>query len=255
MEKRSKLKPINWFKITSLTVIASVLAISVFAITDSIVSEEERSTLYGLIWLVFGGINLSIWIIRKDLVSLIFIFITLTFAISYLNDYKGVYITIPMLLLFTAYGYIIFLNHKLSKNYRKLLELAAKPVESIEDGFSARPYPGGTMNYDRGELKDFARFLMKEFIAIPYVDKGSAMFMISEHPRFWLTRPDERRNSYVHFSSQGHISVNMIRKEYKKYDAEYTFDDLCQSLASLFRRMFEYHRKGRKDAIRKLFSD
>lgn len=255
MNQESKLKQVNGMLIVSLTVIASILAISVFALTDAMFSDEERSMYYGLIWLGFMMINLTIWMIRKDLVSLIFIFITITMAVSYLIDYKGVFITVPLLSLFGAFGYVIYLNSRLSRNYRRLLELTAQPVIEKNDGFSARPYPAGTIDYNDAVIRDFAGFLRKELIAIPYFDADDVMFTIKEYPRLWFIPPDPRRDSYVHFRSNGDISVNITRKEYDKYDAEYSFDELCHSLASLFRQLYEDFGKGQPERVKERFSE
>ena len=140
MEETSKLKPIKWGLIFALILIASLICISLFAIADAYFDEQTALDAYGFIWLGFAAFNLILWIIRKDLVSLSFILINLTMAVSYLSDYKGVFIAVPIIVLYLIYFYLIYVNHKISAHYRRILELAAQPVYRTTDGFTPRPF-------------------------------------------------------------------------------------------------------------------
>ncbi|MFQ5722265.1 MAG: hypothetical protein ACE5GI_07215 [Candidatus Aminicenantales bacterium] len=146
MSNSSKLKPIKWGLILVLIMLGSIFCISIFALVDSFLSGQSKLTAYGLIWLGFTVFNLVIWIIRKDLVSLSFILINLTLAVSYLSDYKEVFIIIPLIIMYSFYFYIVYVNYKVGSRYRKILELAAQPVKNKTDGFTSRPFPVGQIS-------------------------------------------------------------------------------------------------------------
>lgn len=249
MNDISKLKPIKWGLIFSLIVLASLVCISLFAVADALFDKQTALDAYGFIWLGFAVFNLILWIIRKDLVSLSFILINLTMAVSYFSDYKGVFIAVPIIILYFFYFYMIYMNFKLSSHYRKILEVAAKPVEKTADGFTPRPLLAGTISFAQKEISGFARFLKKHRIAVPYVDRNGILLAIKDHNRFWFGRPNERKDTYVSFNNDGTVAVNIARKDYQKYKEEYTFDELCLSLGALFKRFLEYYKQGKESKI------
>ncbi|UCF64827.1 MAG: hypothetical protein JSW33_03050, partial [bacterium] len=174
---------------------------------------------------------------------------------SYLSDYKGIFIIIPLIILYLFYFYLLYANHRLNTNYRQLLELAAHPVEGINNGFTSRPFPAGKLILKKEELFLFARFVKKHYIAVPYVEKNTLLFTIKDHRRFWFGRPDELMDSYVAIDFQGNMTVNISRKDYQKYRKEYSFDKLCVSLGSLFGRFLEFIRQGQKQKILELLAE
>ena len=249
MTESTKLKPIKWGLIFSLTLILSILVISLIAVYDAFLDEQSKLDAYGYTWLAFAVFNFALWIFRKDLVSLSFLLINLIMAVSYLSDYKGVFISVPLILLFSGYMYVIYINHKFSSHYRRLLELAAKPVNSVNDGFTPRPFPAGNCSLSKAKLFEFANFLKKNYIAFPYIDEDVIIFAIKDHRRFWFGRPTERKDSYVSFNYNGEVAVNIAKKDYQRYRQEYSFDELCQSIANLFIRFYEYYRSGNESQI------
>lgn len=251
----SKLKTIKWGLIFSLIALASILVISVFALYDALFDESTKLDAYGYTWLAFAGFNLVLWIIRKDWVSLSFILINLTMAVSYLSDYKGVFIAVPLLVLYSFYAYVIYVNHKFSTRYRRLLELAAKSVEGTTDGYTPRPYPAGKLNIEPSRLFEFASFLKKHCIAFPYIEKGGILFAIKDHRRFWFGHPRVPKDSYVFFNFSGETAVTIAKKDYQKYNKEYSFDELCDSLSRLFKQMYTYFDNGQEHLILNLFAD
>jgi hypothetical protein len=245
----SKLKPVKWGLVFSLILIGSVICISIFAVLDAKLSEQSRLDAYGYTWLAFAVFNLILWIIRKDLISLMFLLINLTLAVSYLSDYKGIFIIFPLLLFYSFYAYLVYINYRLNANYRQLLELAARPIENTSDGFTQRPFPAGKMNPDSEKLFEFARFLSRNLIAYPYIEQSGISFAVKDHRQFWFGRPNEKKDTYVFFNLNGNVVVNIARKDYQKYKDEYTFDELCQSLGNLFNQFYEYYRKGQNQHI------
>jgi len=255
MSSSNKLKPPKWGLIFALIVIGSLFVISLFAVLDSLLGEQEKLNAYGYTWLAFAAFNLFLFLIRKDLVSLSFLLINLTIASSYLSDYKGIFIIIPLIILYLFYFYLLYVNHRLNANYRQLLELAAHPVEDTDDGFTSRPLPAGKITLSTEELSAFARFLKKHYIAFPCAEKDNVIFTIKDHRRFWFGRPDELKDSYVAIDLKGNMTVNISRKDYQKYREEYSFEGLCLSLGTVFKRFFEFFHLGQAQKILEILSE
>ena len=170
-------------------------------------------------------------------------------SVSYFSDYKGAGIFIPLIIFWLLYGYFLYLNIKFNSRYRKLLELAAKPVDGTADGFSSRPFPAGKAKFTREELNSFAIFLRKHFIAFPYVKKSGTLLALTDQSRFWSGRLNDKKDSYVSFNFDGTISVNIAKKDYQKYKEEYTFDELCESLGDMFKQFLFYFQENNTEKI------
>jgi hypothetical protein len=251
----NKLKPVKWGLIFSLILIGSVICISIFAILDATLGKQAKLNAYGYTWLAFAVFNFVLWIIRKDLVSLTFLLINLTLAVSYLSDYKGLFIIFPLLLFYSFYAYLVYINYRLNSHYRQLLELAAEPIKNTADGFTQRPFPAGKIDLDKEKLFEFAGFLNRNLIAYPYIDHKGISFAVKDHRRFWFGRPSEKKDTYIYFNLNGNVVVNIARKDYQKYKDEYTFDELCHSLGNLFKQFFEYYRNGKNQQILKMMAN
>ena len=249
MSISTKLKPVKWGQIFALIVVLSIICISLFAAIEALLGEESQLSAKGITWLAFALANLTIWIIRKDLLSLSLILLNITMAVSYLIDYKGPIITVPLILILGFYVYLLYANHKFNANYRQILELAARPVHGTTDGFSTRPYPIGSTEIDRDALVKFSKYAKRQFIATPYEEANGIKLALTDHSKFWFGRPNESRDSYVLFNQNGNMVVNISKKDYKKYNQEYSFDELCASLGHLFAGFIHMHSRGEEDKI------
>jgi len=136
-------------------------------------------------------------------------------------------------------------------HYRQILELAAKPVHEVADGFTSRPYPAGEAEYTREEVIRFAQFLTKHCIAVGYIEADRVVLVISgyEFKYLFFIKPDFQKKTYVSFDFSGNISVNIAKREYEKYKDELTFDKLCESLGSLFTTFLDHYRRGESKKI------
>ena len=56
----------------------------------------------------------------------------------------------------------------------------------------------------------------------------------SELKDIFLLRKTYINDTFVSFDFNGRVTVNIAKKEYDKYKEEFTFDELCTSLGSLF---------------------
>jgi hypothetical protein len=250
MQEKSKLKPTNWSVVIAF-ILAILLFSSIFIIIRNFVDYETKIKILAIVYIIFSLINLVIWLTQKSLISLSLLLICLIMAASYFFDYKGIFIFIPLLILWTVYGYFVYLYRKFNSSYKRLLELAAKPVNDIANGFSSRPFPAGELSFTKKELMDFTNFLKKHFIAFPYIDKNRILLLLTDQSKFWFGGPHQVKDSYVTFSFDGKVTVNIAIKEYKKYKEEYTFDKLCEALGNLFKEFFvNFQQNNTKDILK-----
>ncbi|MBN2414746.1 hypothetical protein JXO52_02840 [bacterium] len=148
------------------------------------------------------------------------------------------------------YFYLIFAK-KTGWKYRNVLELAARPVTGVQDGFTGRPRPAGNARFTPEAIRGFGNYLAKHLIAFPYrTDTGTALVLSrSELMDMMFLRRNFDRDSYVFFADDGSVSVHIAKPEYEKYREEYTFSELCDSLAALFLRFLDLYVDGRQQEI------
>ena len=134
--------------------------------------------------------------------------------------------------------YLVFAR-KLKWRTREVLELAALPVQETSAGYTQRPFPVGQVSSTQREKREFAAFLHKNLIAIPYVENGSVVLSInSKFARQIGLLTDYLDTTWVRFDKDGNVTVNISRSDYLKYKDELSFDLLCGSLGGLF---IEFH--------------
>ena len=136
-------------------------------------------------------------------------------------------------------------------HFRQMLELAARPVQETAAGFTARPYPSGSAAYTREELENFARFLMRHWIATAYPETERMVVVIGgfSWQHFFRGKIDFQKLTYVGFGNDGNISVNISQKDYQKYREQLSFEQLCASLGILMIRFLAYHQTGQAEKI------
>lgn len=136
---------------------------------------------------------------------------------------------------------------------RNVFELVAQNVNDTVNGYTERPRPAGKMDYSRSELFGFAEFLNKNLIAVPYIEKGSIVFvpvkMGDEHPFVLGYAGDFQYYSWIAFDFEGNVSSSLSRKDYLAYREEFSFDQLCDSLGKLFIEFMEYYKKDQQERI------
>ena len=129
-------------------IIMIIVAISLFVIISYIkltVTPEEKNITVGTMWLVFAAIQLFFWLRTFNSGFLFFMIFCLLVSFSYCTDYEGIYFIIPAIILLIIYISNIF-RRKFNWRKRDILELAAKPVTGVQDGFTNRPFPAGTVS-------------------------------------------------------------------------------------------------------------
>jgi len=152
-------------------------------------------------------------------------------------------------LIFIAFSWTILYSHeKLEANSRRLFKLASELIFETSNGFTSRPYSAGTAEYSREEILGFARFMNGKNIVRSVMKKNSVIltFSMGISP---LKFPDIKKLSYVSFDYEGNISVHISKYDYKRYKEKLKFNELCDSLGSVFKRFLTYYQNGNDDRI------
>ncbi len=85
--------------------------------------------------------------------------------------------TIIVITLFIL-DFFLMVKKKLKWRYHEVLELAAKPVEEVTNGFTPRPLPIGKISGSNSEIKDFAEFCRKNLMALPFSEENQIVLFI-----------------------------------------------------------------------------
>jgi len=250
MKQATKLKPINWGRSVVFGVIGLVLFVSVFAILQTTMTERMADVLCGIIYLGVTAVCMFAWIKGKQVYTFPIMLMNLMVALNFFFDLP-ILTGIITVCLFTLFIYMFFVFLKHSARYRRILERAARPVDDAQNGFTQRPYPSGKAVYSKGEIFGFAEFLKSCLIAIPFVESNGITLAF---PEDWLGRLYDMHGSYlddtrVIFQFNGQVSAHITEKDYKKYQEELTFDQLCSSLGNMFIEFMELFKNGEGDLI------
>lgn len=182
---------------------------------------------------------------------LFYVFIVLIFLPPLaFNQQTRIVLTAGAMILFI--GEIIILSSKrINWRYREILELAAYPVEEAADGFTPRAFPAGEARYTKEEIIGFTKFMIKHVIAYPFVEENRVVLVVPENMFVYmlLLKRSYKKDTYVTFDFEGNVSVTIAKKDYQKYKEEFTFDQLCASLGSLFIEFLDLYQKGKSREI------
>ncbi len=231
-----------------LGAIAGLFIVTIMIVATRQLNGEMANRVTGGIWVLYAIIGIIVWLRTRNWGYFIWIFTCVAIALSYFTDYKGPYFFVPAAALLMVYAYFL-ITKRLRWRYRDILELAAKPVNETADGFTARPLPVGTAHYTKEEIIHFGKYLSKNLIAFPFIEKNRIYLMINSSGIFFYRKPKIQKDTFISFDMGGNISVNIAKKDYKKYRTELTFDQLCKSLGNLFKTYLNLYQEGEQDRI------
>lgn len=141
--------------------------------------------------------------------------------------------------------FIILFSKTIKWRTREMLELAAMPVNSTEDGFTQRPLPLVKIETSEFEKRAFAEFVKQRLIAIPYFEDKKVIFSLTSK---YLKQIGFKRGyedeSWIAIDQSGNVSVFISKSDYLKYKDTFSFDQLCASLGNIFIEFFEMFKKG-----------
>jgi len=146
-------------------------------------------------------------------------------------------------LLFVIWLFILIGIRDYKWRTTELLELAAMPVNKIEEGYSMRPMPAGKVEYQWSEMLRFSKFIRRNLISVPYHEKGKVIFSLNRSRLKLISFSSNYiKDSWVAFDQKGNISVHISKTDYMLYKDKYAFDQLSNSLGVLyseFLRLFQ----------------
>ena len=252
MEKAFRIKTANWL----VEIVIPVVVLAIIAATIGwAVGEITFHFILATVLLTAGMTHLFFVLRLKNTAHLIplgfYLFAAGTFySIPFQNYYVTGALAVFAGILFVLFICVLF-KRKIKWRYREVLELAARSVRSAEDGFTARPFPAGKIDAQPDKLKSFAEFLLKQAIAYPIADGEKLALVIPENLFVYLTglKKDYRAATYVEIDVNGKMAVKISEKDYRRYQQEFTFDQLCAALGNLFVDFLEMYRNGEADKI------
>lgn len=260
MSQKNKLKR---EKVTSYAIAFVIIAVMVTGL--SILENEFFGTryvswLYGLIFLVFGYLFYRViympsqW--SRFMIFLLYILIgTSAWHYELAMHYRtfltrttyDIHIFSFLALAVVLVPYMVVNKSKMKTHFRKLFELAAQPVEEATNGYSSRPFPAGKESYTRDEILAFGRFLERKMIVVMHEFDHCIVFSFTALSS--LIKPDPENSSCIRFDESGNVLVTIRREDYLQYKDQLSFDELCQSMASLFIRFLKLYREGKEAEI------
>ncbi len=181
MSEANKLKPINWGLIYSISIVIFALFIFGFISLKMKMEKHAVDRIFEYFFMAILPLYVFFWFKTKQFIFLPgIVFFTLLIIMIYSQQpLKDVLIVLSFL--FSIYNIcVLYLSHKHTLRHRKFLELAAKHVNEAADGFTQRPYPVGNISFSKNELIDFAAFMKKQAIAIPFIEKNNLILSLPQ---------------------------------------------------------------------------
>lgn len=153
-----------------------------------------------------------------------------------------------LILFFLVWLAILLFTKKIKWRGREILEIAAEPVEDTGSGYTTRPMPAGKTDYTRKQIIQFAQFVRRHLIAVPYIGKEKLVFVpvISgrEFPFIVGLKRDYTDETWIAFDFNGNVTVNISHRDYLNYNETLSFNQLCESLGNTFVEFMELFLRG-----------
>lgn len=138
--------------------------------------------------------------------------------------------------------------YKLESHARKLFKLAAETVQDSTNGFTARPYSGGKLQYTSDDVIGLARFLAGKEILKYRIENESILYGFSMNTSPLVDSSFENISS-VSFGKDGEVSVRISAKDYKQYRKKLSFDQLCESFVRIFKAYIQSYQNNNENRI------
>jgi hypothetical protein len=146
-------------------------------------------------------------------------------------------------------GFRLFSKQKrLERNARRLFELAAAEVNEKADGFTGRPFAAGKTDSSMEEVRALGRYLDALDIAKIRMN-GERTIMVFSMTTSPLAGTNLERISHITFKRNGEFFVKVSESDYQQYKEQFTFDQLCNAIANIFRRYLKYYVEGKESRI------
>lgn len=150
----------------------------------------------------------------------------------------------------------ILTSKKVKWRTREMLELSAMPVTDVKNGFTERPHPSGKIEATKLEVEAFTKFIRKNLIAIPYEEDENVVYSFTSN--YWKQiglKSGYEDESWVSIDKKGNVNSFISKNDYLKFKDDFSFDQLCNSMGSLFIEFFELFKRGEGVRIINRFND
>ncbi|MCD4680070.1 MAG: hypothetical protein K8S00_06755 [Bacteroidales bacterium] len=177
---------------------------------------------------------------------------TTNFISNHLGVYSWAIHFLIVLVLMMFFAKTVIISFQLESAARKILSLSVKYVGESSGSYTERPFPSGSINYTNEEIHGFSAFLEAKNIVKVVNEDGNFIlsFSMGISP---LSNPDLSSISYFQIDSDGNTAVHISVKDYYQYRKKYSFDQLCDAVANLFKRFFnEYKAHNEKRILTEL---
>jgi hypothetical protein len=160
-----------------------------------------------------------------------------------------------MLILFIEFAVLAYIlaTGKLKWKGREILELAAMNIQETNNGYTERPRPLGQIDARPGDLFGFCKYLKTHLIAVSYSESHQTVIvpimMGNEYKLPLGLSSDYSQSTRIIIDKENNVSAVISKKDYLKYKEALSFDQLCESLGSLFIVFFEHYKRGEEVRI------
>lgn len=249
MKNESRLKSTQkWMAAVTAALIVMIIAARVFY------GSLGMAWILGAVLLVMGAIHFVVLVVTRNPA---YIFLVLFYILAGLTIFPSFseapwHLAAAIGAAAALMGMIgVFISKTINWRYREVLELAAAPVEEVEDGFTPRPFPSGSFNYSRSESEGLGRFLRKYVIAYPFFEKNRVVYVIPRYMWSYLLqiRKNYNKETYVAFADDGEVTVRIDQRDYQAYKEELSFDQLCTFMGNLFKQFMQDYKQGKEKQI------
>ncbi|MBU2652285.1 MAG: hypothetical protein KKA81_15255 [Bacteroidetes bacterium] len=227
-------------------ILGPFILLTIFFFGLGIILLAPVGLVYGTFSLIFlirtGKIAYLVKVLNFYLLS----YICIAIVFLGINMREPIMITlITIFILLSIWTIILTILREFHWRSQDILELAASPVNEVKNGFTKRPYPAGKAGHDWNTIKKFARFIRSNLIAIPVFEKDKVfIFLNMPKSKILSYNSDYSDNSWVAFGADGLVTVHITDLDYNQYREAFAFDQICQSLGSLFIEFLDAYAKG-----------
>ena len=149
--------------------------------------------------------------------------------------------------------FYLTINRKLRWRGQEVFELAAMPIEDTSNNYTSRPRPAGQTEVSKTELIRFVDFITTNLIAFAFHEENRVVFVLTlpgnDLPYLLGLRKDYLQDTWVAIDFDGNVSVNITEEDYLLFKQDLNFDQLCESLGSLFIEFLELSKQGQEQRI------
>jgi hypothetical protein len=136
---------------------------------------------------------------------------------------------------------------------REIMELAAYDVETGEDSYTDRPAPVAKIDYTKDEIINFAEYLKRKLVALPYYESERVVFipikMGNEFRHLFGSNIKYWDNTWVAFDYSGEVSAYISKRDYLDYKENLSCSQLTKRLGEVFIEFHGYFKKGEEIRI------